>query len=148
MIKRTGTIEMSQSKYFFFVIYTIKWNLANIFFKKPKLIVSLSQSDRYDNSVELYSTKQLNLQYNLATDWNGTNPNLNQQVFFRKRLKMGSLQDKNSSFVDELGKLVRKKRLWALENWGRATKIEALAEIFQKINQQRKYYSLNQPIVQ
>ena len=62
---------------FLLVIYTIKWNQANLFFKKPKLIISLTQSDRYDNSVELYSIKQLNLQCKLVTDWNGTNPNLN-----------------------------------------------------------------------
>ena len=46
---------------FVLVIYRIKWNQAIIFIKKPKLIVSLTQSDRCNNPVGLYSTKQLNL---------------------------------------------------------------------------------------
>jgi hypothetical protein len=46
---------------FVLVIYTIKWNQAVIFIKKPKFIVSLTQSDKCNNSVGLHSTKQLNL---------------------------------------------------------------------------------------
>ena len=36
--------------------------------------------------------------------------------FLQKKAEMGPLQNKNSSFVDELGKVMRKKRLRPLEN--------------------------------
>ena len=83
---------------FVFAIYTIKWNQANLSFKMPKLIISLTQSDRYDN--------QLNLWCKLVTDWNGYKPNLSWKVYLIKRIKMGLLQDKNSSLLDQLGKLL------------------------------------------
>ena len=98
----------------FLVIYIMKWNQANEFIKKPKFTVSLTQTDRYYNSVELYSTKQLNLQ---VTDWNGTNPNLNLQVFFRKRLKWVHYKTKILPLLTNWEKWWGKKGfdLWIIE---------------------------------
>ena len=92
----------------------MKWNQANEFIKKPEFIVSLIQTDRSYNSVELYSTKQLNLK---VIDWNGTNPNLNLQVFFRKRLKWVHYKTKILPLLTNWEKWWGKKGwdLWKIE---------------------------------